>query len=73
MAGAFAYDLYKNRDVLTLDDAALIAIGFVCAFAAALLVVRGLLAFVSRRGYAVFGWWRIVVGGVALAALLAGA
>ena len=62
MAGAFAYDLYKNRDVLTLDDAALIAIGFVCAFLAAVLVVRGLLDFVSRRGYAVFGWWRIAVG-----------
>ena len=72
MAGAFAYDLYKNRDVLTFDDAALIAIGFVCAFLAAVLVVRGLLDFVSRRGYAVFGWWRIAVGGAALLALLAG-
>jgi undecaprenyl-diphosphatase len=72
MAGAFAYDLYKNRDVLTFDDATVIAIGFVCAFVAAVIVVRGLLDFVSRRGYAVFGWWRIVVGTVALVALLAG-
>ena len=32
MAGAFAYDLYKNRDVLSFDDAAVIAVGFVCAF-----------------------------------------
>ena len=30
MAGAFAFDLYKNRDVLSFDDAALIAVGFVC-------------------------------------------
>jgi undecaprenyl-diphosphatase len=72
MAGAFAYDLYKNRHVLTLDDAALIAIGFVCAFLAAVLVVSRLLDFVSRRGYAAFGWWRIAVGGAALLALLAG-
>jgi undecaprenyl-diphosphatase len=72
MAGAFAYDLYKNRDVLSLDDAALIAIGFLCAFLAALLVVRGLLAFVSRRGYAVFAWWRIAVGAAALTALMLG-
>ncbi len=70
MAGAFAYDLYKNRDILTLDDAALIAIGFVCAFFSAVFVVRGLLDFVSRRGYGVFGWWRILVGGVAVVALL---
>ncbi|SIS87617.1 undecaprenyl-diphosphate phosphatase [Phaeovulum vinaykumarii] len=72
MAGAFAYDLYKNRDVL--DAAALgdIAVGFVLAFFAAVIVVKGLLAYVSRHGYALFGWWRIIVGGVALAALLAG-
>jgi undecaprenyl-diphosphatase len=72
MAGAFAYDLYKNRDVLTMDDAALIAIGFVCAFLAAVLVVRSLLSFVSRRGYAIFGWWRIIVGTAALAGLMLG-
>jgi undecaprenyl-diphosphatase len=70
MAGAFAYDLYKNRDVLSFDDAAVIAVGFICAFVAAVVVVRSLLAFVSRRGYAVFGWWRIIIGTAALIALL---
>ena len=72
MAGAFAYDFYKNRDVLSADDALVIFVGFVCAFVAAVLVVRSLLGFVSRRGYAIFGWWRIVVGSIALVALLAG-
>ena len=62
MAGAFAYDLFKNRDVLSMSDLPVIAVGFVCAFVSAVLVVRSLLDFVSRRGYAVFGWWRIVVG-----------
>jgi undecaprenyl-diphosphatase len=72
MAGAFAYDLYKNRDVL--DSGALneIAIGFVAAFVSAVLVVRWLLGYVSRHGYALFGWWRIIVGAVALAALSLG-
>lgn len=69
MAGAFAYDLYKNRDVLDFSDLWLIATGFAMAFVAALLVVRRLLEFVSRNGYAVFGWWRIVVGSLALVAL----
>lgn len=72
MFGAFAYDLYKNRDIL--DAAALgeIAVGFVAAFIAAVLVVKVLLDYVSKHGYALFGWWRIVVGGVALVLLLAG-
>jgi undecaprenyl-diphosphatase len=62
MAGAFAYDLYKNRALLSVDDAGLIAVGFVVAFLAALLVVRSLLDLVSRHGYGVFAWWRIAVG-----------
>ena len=69
MAGAFAYDLYKNRDILGFNDAALIAVGFVCAFVAAVLVVRSLLNFVSVRGYGFFAWWRIIVGGMGLGAL----
>lgn len=73
MAGAFAYDLYKNRDVLSAADLNLIAVGFVVAFVSALLVVKGLLNFVSRHGYALFGWWRIIVGTVALIALASGA
>lgn len=72
MAGAFAYDLYKNRDALSSSDLNLIAIGFVAAFFAAIIVVKGLLSFVSKHGYGLFGWWRIIVGTIALAALLAG-
>jgi len=62
MAGAFAYDLYKNRDSLSADDMGLIAIGFVTAMIAAFFVVRQLLDFVSRHGFAPFAYWRIAVG-----------
>lgn len=73
MAGAFAYDLYKNRDVLDTSALNEIAIGFVAAFLSAVLVVRWLLGYVSRNGYALFGWWRIIVGSLALLALSLGA
>ena len=71
MAGAFAFDLYKNWSIIQHDDVTSIALGFVTAFISGVFVVRYLLAFVSRHGYALFGWWRIVVGGLALVALLA--
>jgi undecaprenyl-diphosphatase len=71
MAGAFAYDLYKTGARLDSSDAAVIAAGFLTAFLCAVLVVQTLLDFVSRRGFALFGWWRIIVGGITLAALLA--
>jgi len=69
MAGAFTYDLYKNRDALTADDLAVTAIGFVCAFLTALLVVKTLLDFVSRHGFLPFAWWRIAVGSAGLIGL----
>jgi len=62
MLGAFVYDLYKNRNNLSFDDGLLIVIGFIAAFCAAVLVVRTLLDFVAKHGYAPFGWWRIIVG-----------
>jgi undecaprenyl-diphosphatase len=72
MAAAVAYDLLQNRDVLDFQALSFIAVGFAAAFVSALVVVRWLLGFVSRRGYAVFGWWRIIVGSIALVALLIG-
>jgi len=70
MAGAFAYDLYKNRDVLDAGALNEIAIGFVMAFVVAVLVVKWLLGYVSKNGYALFGWWRIIVGTAAILGLV---
>ena len=72
MAGAFAYDLYKNRAVLDSSALTEIVIGFVVAFIVAVLVVRWVLDYVSAHGFALFGWWRIIVGGMALALLSLG-
>ena len=69
MTGAFVYDLYKSHALLTLDDLGSIALGFVVAFATGVVVVRYLLDFVSRHGFAPFAWWRIIVGGMGLGAL----
>jgi undecaprenyl-diphosphatase len=47
----------------------LIGLGFVAAFGSALLVVRRVLDFVSRHGFAPFAYWRIAVGLAGLAAV----
>jgi undecaprenyl-diphosphatase len=70
MAGAFAFDLYKNIHDLDVATIKGIALGFIVAFIAGVIVVRYLLDFVSRHGFALFAWWRILVGGAALGALL---
>lgn len=71
MAGAFAYDLLKSYKQLSADNVALIAIGFVSAFLAGLVVVRKLLDIVSNYGFKPFAYWRIAVGSIGLALIIA--
>jgi undecaprenyl-diphosphatase len=69
MLGAAVYDLYKNREVLNADGLGIIAVGFVAAFITALIVVRGVIGFISRYGFVPFAYYRIFIGTVMLALL----
>lgn len=68
MIGAFAKDFWESRESLMVGDhLGLLAVGFVVSFVSGLVVVKVLLDFVSKRGLAPFGWWRIAVGVAGLA------
>jgi undecaprenyl-diphosphatase len=71
MAGAFALDLYESWHMLHLADAVPIGAGFVAAFLTAVVVVKSALGFIGRHGFWPFAWWRIAVGTLGLAALIA--
>jgi undecaprenyl-diphosphatase len=62
MTAAFSHDLIEIRNSVTPGLAAEIAIGFVAAFLASLVVVRPFLGFVRRAGFAPFAWYRIAIG-----------
>jgi len=64
--GATVYDLYKSRDILTMDSLPVIAVGFIVSFFSALVVVRWLLQYVAKHDFTAFGWYRIFFGGVIL-------
>jgi undecaprenyl-diphosphatase len=71
MAGAFTVDAWKSRhDLASTGHIGLVAIGFVVSFIVAFAVIRAMLEIVTRRGYAPFGWLRILIGGVGLALLM---
>ena len=72
MVGAFAYDFYKNRAELTTDHLGLVAIGFVVSFITAMIVVKTFLGYVTRHGFQLFAWWRVIVGTLGLIALAVG-
>lgn len=62
MLAAAVYDTWKNAAALTQQDTLAILVGFVTAFVSALIVVKAVLAFISRHTYRVFAWYRIVLG-----------
>lgn len=72
MAGAFAYDLYKNHAQMSHGNIVLIAVGFAVSFICAWFVVKTFLAYVSRNGFTLFVWWRVVVGVLGLIGLALG-
>lgn len=72
MIGAFAYDFYKNRSEMTTDHMGIVAIGFVVSFITAIIVVKAFLGYVTRHGFVLFAWWRVIVGTLGLIALALG-
>jgi undecaprenyl-diphosphatase len=72
MVGAFAYDFYKSRAEMTMDHIGIIAIGFVVSFITAMIVVKTFLEYVTRHGFVLFAWWRVIVGTLGLIALALG-
>jgi undecaprenyl-diphosphatase len=59
---AGAYDLYKNRALLSVDDLALFGIGTATAFVSAFVCIRWLMRYVASHDFRVFAWYRIVFG-----------
>jgi undecaprenyl-diphosphatase len=72
MMAAFVLDFWTVKDHITGERIAEIAVGFVFAFISAALVVKPFLGFVTRVGFAPFGWYRIVAGAVLLGVLALG-
>lgn len=72
MVGAFAYDFYKSRSEMTMDHLGIVAIGFVVSFITAMIVVKTFLEYVTRHGFKLFAWWRVIVGTLGLVALALG-
>ncbi|MFA6196951.1 MAG: undecaprenyl-diphosphate phosphatase [Sulfurimonas sp.] len=62
MFAATAYDLYKNRATMIVDDYTLLACGFVTAFVVAFFTVKAMMKFLTTHTFVVFGVYRIVVG-----------
>jgi undecaprenyl-diphosphatase len=65
-------DFYKEGHAITGDEIKLLAIGNVIAFIVALLAIRSFITFLQRKGFVLFGWYRIVVGAIIIGLYMTG-
>jgi undecaprenyl-diphosphatase len=69
MIGAFAFEAFKSRAELAHGNLLAIAVGFIFSFIFGWIVVKTFLRYIQRHTFALFAWWRIVVGTAAIFAL----
>jgi undecaprenyl-diphosphatase len=62
LMAAGAYDLYRNRALLSVDDIGLFGIGIVSAFISAFVCIRWLVRYVATHDFRAFAWYRIGFG-----------
>ncbi|MBP7409815.1 MAG: hypothetical protein KA941_13740, partial [Flavobacteriales bacterium] len=67
------WDYIKAGNSFTADHWQLFAVGNAVAFVVALLAIRGFVGFLTKHGFRVFGWYRIVVGAGLLLLISSGA
>ena len=66
LIGAGAYSLYKARDMLSVADLPLFAVGLLFAFLSAWVCIRWLLRYVASHSFVPFAWYRIAFGALIL-------
>ncbi len=70
MIGAFAYEAFKSRhELMASGSKTLIAVGFATSFVCGWIVVKTFLRYVQRHSFALFAWWRIILGSAGIFAI----
>jgi undecaprenyl-diphosphatase len=70
MFGATVLELYKNYKVITPDKIQILVMGNVIAFVVAIVVIKFFITYLTKHGFKLFGYYRIIAG-LAILILLA--
>jgi len=72
MFAASAYEMIKSYKAIQPQHINILIIGNVVAFLVAMLAIKGFVAFLTKHGFKVFGYYRIIVGAIILILLATG-
>ncbi len=65
-------DFYQEGHQISTEQWKILAFGNVAAFIVALLAIKSFIGYLNQHGFRIFGWYRIIVGGIIIAFLLSG-
>lgn len=72
MFAASAYEMIKSYKSIQPQHINVLIIGNLVAFLVAMLAIKGFITFLTKHGFKVFGYYRIIVGAIILILLAAG-
>lgn len=72
MVAASTWDIVQSGATIDWGFGEIIALGFVVSFVSGWLVVKTMVDFVAKHGFAPFAWWRVAVGVLGLGLVWAG-
>lgn len=72
MAAAGGYKLLKTYDTIQAEDIKILLIGNLVAFVVAMIAIKFFINFLTKYGFKVFGYYRIILGLVLLGLLASG-
>jgi Uncharacterized bacitracin resistance protein len=62
MCAATGYKLLKGYELLNAENIKLLLFGNVIAFIVAIIAIKSFIGFLSKHGFRIFGWYRIIIG-----------
>lgn len=57
-------DFYQENGLPKTNEIQLLILGNIVAFVVALLAIKGFIAFLNKKGFVIFGWYRILLAGI---------
>lgn len=74
MFAATVYKMYKYHSEVgfQMEDVSILLVGNMVAFVVALIAIKGFIAYLTKHGFRIFGWYRIIVGAIILGLYAAG-
>jgi len=66
------WDFHKEGHIFTGEEIKFLAIGNIIAFVIAMLAIKTFITFLEKKGFKLFGWYRIVLGAIIIGLILSG-